>query len=277
MISSPQRATTRSQGAVNKHHVRVADVRNHQKTLVAGIPQAHEGGQGASSSASSQVPANDADASLRQALAKREAWNEPRRLALEPVKVQDPPVDQAGQLPDGGTTAPKTAKTVKPAEVRVARNEPLQATEGNDDLIREAILQRGKPYIWGGASRSGFDCSGFVCYIFQKMRGKILPHSASAQARMGTPVAREALQPGDLVFFSTYRPGISHVGIYIGENKFVHAANHRADTRIDSLTGYYANRYKWARRLSPAPMRFSPQELQRLMDNSSEVPQADAP
>ena len=66
-----------------------------------------------------------------------------------------------------------------------------------------------------------------------------LPHSASAQARLGSPVHRDDLQPGDLVFFSTYRPGISHVGIYIGDNRFIHAANRRSDVRTDRLSGYF--------------------------------------
>jgi cell wall-associated NlpC family hydrolase len=136
------------------------------------------------------------------------------------------------------------------------------AGTANEDLVREALRNRGKPYIWGGASRRGFDCSGFIVYVFAKQRGMKLPHSASAQARLGTPVTRQELQPGDLVFFATYRRSISHVGIYLGDGKFIHAANRRKDTRVDSLDhGYYARRLKAARRLTPAPMRISPREV----------------
>ncbi|MFN3653072.1 MAG: C40 family peptidase [Armatimonadota bacterium] len=142
----------------------------------------------------------------------------------------------------------------------------------NEDLIEEALKQRGKPYIWGGASRGGFDCSGFVCYIYKTMRGMNLPHSAAAQSRLGTPVERGELRAGDLVFFSTYRSGISHVGIYIGENKFIHAANTRKDVRIDTLTGYYHKRYRGARRLSRSPIELDKKELDRLMKESSELP-----
>jgi cell wall-associated NlpC family hydrolase len=116
-------------------------------------------------------------------------------------------------------------------------------------LVREALQHRGTPYVWGGASRGGFDCSGFTRYLFLKQRGIQLPHSASAQARMGFPVPNGRLRGGDLLFFSTYRRGISHVGMYLGNGRFIHAANSRKDVRIDSLTGYYARRLKGARRL----------------------------
>jgi cell wall-associated NlpC family hydrolase len=160
-------------------------------------------------------------------------------------------------------------------EVRVAQAAPEEQPV-NDDLIREALRNRGKPYVWGGASRGGFDCSGFVVYLFKTMRGKTLPHSAAAQSRLGTPVRREELQPGDLVFFSTYRRGVSHVGIYIGENKFIHAANTRRDVRIDSIAGYYANRLKGARRITPAPLKLTPQDIDNLIQEPSETPAEDS-
>lgn len=117
-------------------------------------------------------------------------------------------------------------------------------------LVNEALRQRGSRYVWGGASRGGFDCSGLIRYVFQKKQGITLPHSASAQAMRGKPVPNSELKPGDLLFFSTYRRGISHVGIYIGGGKFVHAANRRRGVRVDPLTGYYARRLRAARRLS---------------------------
>ena len=141
---------------------------------------------------------------------------------------------------------------------------PSRQGPDNDDLIREALRNRGVRYVWGGASRGGFDCSGLVCYVFRKQRGMQLPHSASAQARLGTPVHREDLQPGDLVFFSTYRPGISHVGIYIGDNRFIHAANRRSDVRTDRLSGYFGRRLKAARRISRAPTPAHAAGLERL-------------
>jgi hypothetical protein len=91
-----------------------------------------------------------------------------------------------------------------------------------------------------------------------------LPHSASAQARIGQKVSREALKPGDLLFFRTYRRGISHVGLYIGGNQFVHAANTRRRVRVDSLSeAYYRNRFVTARRLkdSVAKLPWQPPPL----------------
>lgn len=118
----------------------------------------------------------------------------------------------------------------------------------NRDMVLEALAARGIRYRWGGTSRGGFDCSGFTRYLYARMRGIQLPHSASRQSRFGEKVRRDALQAGDLVFFHTYRRGISHVGVYVGGNRFVHAANRRKHVRLDELTGYYAKRYVTARR-----------------------------
>jgi cell wall-associated NlpC family hydrolase len=156
--------------------------------------------------------------------------------------------------------------------VLLARNTP--ASSDNEDIIREALARRGTPYVWGGASRGGFDCSGFVCYVFAKQRGLKLPHSASAQARLGTAVKKEELTPGDVVFFATYRASISHVGIYIGDGKFVHAANRRKGCRVDTLnSGYYAKRYRGARRYTKK--RFTPKEFEPYTENASELPPAE--
>lgn len=214
------------------------------------------------------------EASIREALARRQAWTEPRQNLLEPAKVQDPP---ALVKEERAATRASTAKaeTPEPEAVQTARAQPKGDRKNNEDLIREALRNRGVPYVWGGASRGGFDCSGFMCYLFLKKRGIKLPHSAAAQARMGTPVNSDNLQAGDLLFFRTYRAGISHVGMYIGDGKFIHAANTRRDVRIDGLSGYYGKRLKAARRISPAPVQFSPEDLQQYMRQSSELPGSD--
>jgi cell wall-associated NlpC family hydrolase len=137
-----------------------------------------------------------------------------------------------------------------PSEAATRKKTSPPAAKSRAALVKEALQQRGTRYRWGGASRGGFDCSGFTRYVFRTRRGLALPHSASAQARMGKPVDRTALKSGDLVFFTTYRRGISHVGIYVGSGKFVHAANSRRGVRVDSLTtGYYARRLRAARRI----------------------------
>lgn len=152
------------------------------------------------------------------------------------------------------------------AEFRAKEAAEAPVSEENADLIAEALKNRGKPYVWGGASRSGFDCSGFVCYLFYLNRGVKLPHSAAAQAREGTPVRSADLRQGDLLFFRTERAGISHVGLFLGDGRFIHAANSRRDVRVDSLAGYYAQRLKAARRIQAAPLRVTAADLEWLRE-----------
>jgi cell wall-associated NlpC family hydrolase len=102
----------------------------------------------------------------------------------------------------------------------------------------------GTPYVWGGASPSGFDCSGLVMYVFAQV-GVSLPHSSYAQYGMGSPVSRDQLQPGDLVFFD----GLGHVGIYVGGGSFIHAPHTGDVVKISSISGWYASTFVGARRL----------------------------
>ena len=102
----------------------------------------------------------------------------------------------------------------------------------------------GVPYVWGGSSPRGFDCSGLVMYAFAAV-GISLPHSSYAQFNMGTPVSIGQLQPGDLVFFS----GASHVGIYIGGGQFIHAPHTGDVVKISSLSGYYSSAFAGGRRI----------------------------
>jgi cell wall-associated NlpC family hydrolase len=116
------------------------------------------------------------------------------------------------------------------------------ATHGG--VVGIAMQYLGTPYVWGGASPGGFDCSGFVMYVYSQI-GVSLPHSTYAMYGMGAPVSRGDLQPGDLVFFD----GLGHMGIYIGGGNFIHAPHTGDVVKISSMTGWYASTYVGARRI----------------------------
>jgi cell wall-associated NlpC family hydrolase len=114
---------------------------------------------------------------------------------------------------------------------------------GHSGVVGIAMQYLGVPYRWGGASPSGFDCSGFTMYVYAQV-GVSLPHNAAMQYSMGSAVSRESLQPGDLVFFN----GLGHVGIYIGGNQMIHAPHTGDVVKISALTGWYSSTYVGARR-----------------------------
>jgi cell wall-associated NlpC family hydrolase len=115
-------------------------------------------------------------------------------------------------------------------------------------IINYAKKFIGTPYKWGGASGSSFDCSGFVLYVFKHF-DIMLGHGADDQFDKGANVQKPDLLPGDTVFFATYKKTASHVGIYVGNNKFIHASSGGGEVMISSLDeDYYKNRYLGARR-----------------------------
>ncbi len=111
-------------------------------------------------------------------------------------------------------------------------------------VVGIAMQYLGVPYVWGGASPSGFDCSGFIMYVYAQV-GVSLPHNAAAQYGYGTPVDRSQLQPGDLVFFN----GLGHAGIYVGGGSMIHSPHSGDVVKISSMSGWYASSYVGARRL----------------------------
>ena len=117
-----------------------------------------------------------------------------------------------------------------------------------DGIIATAKQYIGVPYVWGGSTPNGFDCSGYVQYVYNR-HGITLPRTSKEQYSVGSWVSKSNLQPGDLVFFNTDGNGVSHLGIYIGDNQFIHASSSKGVTITTLSNSYWAARYYGARRV----------------------------
>jgi cell wall-associated NlpC family hydrolase len=135
--------------------------------------------------------------------------------------------------------------------LRDAMMEAGPEAKGLHPFVKVSQRYAGTPYVWGGESGRGFDCSGFIIRVMRDLGYRSLPHSAAEQFNYGKPIAQALLKPGDLVFFAnTYKPGISHVGIYLGRRRFIHAAGTGLGTIVSSLDSpKYQSKYAGARRL----------------------------
>ena len=181
--------------------------------------------------------------------------NQPAAAPAAPTSaatpVPTPPSDSSPARPPASTPAPRPPGQVaagKASTPLVVLPAPKSApTEG---LAGAALKLLGAPYVWGGSSPSGFDCSGFVWYVARQL-GKPLSRGMLGEYNGGAHPARDELKPGDLVFFqNTYAPGLSHNGIYIGNGQFVHAADEAAGVTISSLgTPYWSGHWFGATRL----------------------------
>jgi cell wall-associated NlpC family hydrolase len=121
------------------------------------------------------------------------------------------------------------------------------------EILINALSLTGVKYKYGGKSpETGFDCSGFVRYVFQEAANLTLPHGARAISQLGHAIPVEQLQPGDLVFFNTLKSAFSHVGIYLGDGRFIHAPSSGGGIHVvDMNESYWAKRFNGARRLPP--------------------------
>ena len=144
---------------------------------------------------------------------------------------------------------PTTAQVIPPPTDPVAaRGRILHVAPVSPGPVRIAVGLLGRPYRWSGIGNRGFDCSGLVVHVFAAL-GRPVPHSSFEQYQVGTLVSRGALVPGDLVFFQTYSAGASHVGIYIGEDRFVHASYSRGVVISSIEEPYYRDRFLGGRRI----------------------------
>ena len=130
--------------------------------------------------------------------------------------------------------APPTKKNLPLAP----NGKPILPVSKVSDVIKTAKSYMGTPYIFGGATPKGFDCSGYLQYVFQK-HGIAIPRTADEQYKLGLRTkSTKELVPGDLVFFETYEKGASHCGIYLGKGEFIHASTSKG-VRIDTLSNDY--------------------------------------
>lgn len=157
--------------------------------------------------------------------------------------------ETAAPLPQLPSAEPVLTESF-PASVPVTSfmSRAMTSVEGTLDRALDFI---GIRYQRGGSSpETGFDCSGFVKYLYNETLGLVLPHNAKAIAQQGERVEKTELQPGDLVFFNTMRRAFSHVGIYLGNNQFIHAPRTGALVRIEDMTDrYWSRRFNGARRI----------------------------
>jgi peptidoglycan DL-endopeptidase CwlO len=170
--------------------------------------------------------------SIRGEIAQLQAQERERQAQLE-AQLQ---AQQQAQAAPSSSLAPTVAASPTPTVA------PPPARYGG--VVGIAMRYLGTPYVWGGASPSGFDCSGFVMYVFSQI-GVSLPHSSYAMYGYGTPVSLGDLQAGDLVFFD----GLGHMGIYVGGGSFIHAPHTGDVVKISSMTGWYASTFVGGRRL----------------------------
>ena len=171
-------------------------------------------------------------------------------LAAQAAPAVAPDDDEIGQLVAEKGLAPPTGLLHKLGQVR------RDVGNGASELVLTAMGFLGVPYRRGGNNaESGFDCSGFVKAMYEKTVGLVLPRRADQQAAATSKIDKDDLQPGDLVFFNTMKRAFSHVGIYVGEGKFIHSPKPGAQVRVEDMgQRYWQRRFDGARRvLSLAP------------------------
>jgi len=186
-----------------------------------------------------------------------------RQPAMHPVDdrgLLDSVADRGQQLIDGGQQLISGVR------------------DGASGLVESAMNFLGVRYKRGGNSaETGFDCSGFTRYVFENSIGRVLPHRADEQANSPElmKVEQKDLKPGDLVFFNTLRRTFSHVGIYVGDGKFIHAPRTGGEVRVESMgVKYWAKRFTGARR-APASVGPLPDAAASPAETSPAIPRAD--
>ncbi|GAA5785057.1 hypothetical protein GCM10007860_02340 [Chitiniphilus shinanonensis] len=179
-------------------------------------------------------------------------------LADEPTPVPSSPQAQWAQQLSEGTGAATSGAEAKESKKNWASRDgdAPQDQAAAQGLLLQAMGLIGVKYKYGGADpESGLDCSGFVRYVFQSAMNVALPHNALAMSRVGATIERDALKPGDLVFFNTLGRAFSHVGIYMGEDRFIHSPRAGRAVEIENINlPYWKTRWNGARRIDGTSM-----------------------
>lgn len=173
------------------------------------------------------------------------------------LKESAPPTVTSAEATAEMTVAPEAivasapipkSKPIKGGVAPAVRVPIVRASKRGDKIVNRALSYRGVPYRMGATGRGAFDCSSFTRYILNQS-GENLPRTAAEQYRKGTPVSKDEMRAGDLVFFkNTYKRGVSHVGIYMGNGKFIHASSHGGVKESNLSDSYYVNHWAGARR-----------------------------
>jgi cell wall-associated NlpC family hydrolase len=147
--------------------------------------------------------------------------------------------------------AGEEALSVEPSVTASSTDKPKSISSRTSELAMQAVSMLGINYKRGGNTPDdGMDCSGLVSYVYKEAWGAVLPRTSIELSKIGTTIKTQDLQAGDLVFFNTLRRGFSHVGIYLGEHKFIHSPSSGGQVRIESMDiNYWKKRFNGARRI----------------------------
>ena len=170
-------------------------------------------------------------------------------------------------------TEPEASNRMTSVASQLANTVTSSVVDGTESLINNAMQLIGVRYRWGGNTpQSGLDCSGFVRYVFNDTFGFLLPRKSAQMSQVGLEIRKDELRPGDLVFFNTMRHAFSHVGIYVGDNKFIHAPSRGKSIRVDDMTkAYWEKRYNGARRMEGFDAMTEQQRQQLLLDYQERI------
>jgi cell wall-associated NlpC family hydrolase len=168
---------------------------------------------------------------------------------------------------------PEASNRITSVASQLANTVTSSVVDGTESLINNAMQLIGVRYRWGGNTpQSGLDCSGFVRYVFNDTFGFLLPRKSAQMSQVGLEIRKDELRPGDLVFFNTMRHAFSHVGIYVGDNKFIHAPSRGKSIRVDDMTKtYWEKRYNGARRMEGFDAMTEQQRQQLLLDYQERI------